>query len=555
MPPMNKFLRYLLVFSGVLLALSLALFIYVKIVTDLPEPDISNEKIAGDTVLHHDGEVNYAGDHWLRKSRTGLWEMYVEGNGYQRGVMHGRLARHLVQEQEEAFSERINEMVPSGFYRRILSHLIAWFNRDLHQYIPEEYKKEIFGISQYASPEFDRVGPAYQRLMNYHAAHDIGHALQNMALVGCSSFGVWSGRTEDSTLLIGRNFDFYVGDHFAENKIVMFVNPDSGHQFMMVTWGGMIGVVSGMNMQGLTITLNAAKSDIPTGSATPVSILAREVLQYASTIDEALKIVRRRKTFVSESFLIGSAKDGKAVNIEITPLTVDIYDPGVDQIVCTNHYDGPVLVNTETNQIHKKESASVYRQQRLTELVSGQTKLNPQSIANILRDPYGLGNRRIGYGHEKAVNQFISHHSVIFDPVKKIAWVSTSPWQLGAFVAYRLDSIFAGTVPVAGIEVYDSTLMIPADPFVNSPEFRNFVMFRQLRDSLIRGYDADPYRLIELNPDYYDAYRVAGDYLFAKKKFDQAATLYNKALTKEIANKSEGDHIRERIQVLGKKRR
>lgn len=553
MPPMNRFLRYLLVFFGVLLALLLALFIYVKVVTDLPEPDISNERFSDDTVLHNDGELTYAGNHWLRKSRTGLWEMYVEGNGYQRGVMHGRLARHLVQEQEEAFSERINEMVPSGIYRRILSYLIAWFNRDLHQYIPLEYKKEIFGISQYASPEFEWVGPAYQRLMNYHAAHDIGHALQNMALVGCSSFGVWNERTEDSTLLIGRNFDFYVGDHFAENKIVMFVNPDSGHQFMMVTWGGMIGVVSGMNMQGLTITLNAAKSEIPTGSATPVSILAREVLQYASTIDEALKIIRGKKTFVSESFLIGSAKDGKAVNIEITPDTVDIYETGLDQIVCTNHYDGPVLEKTESNLIHKKESASVYRQQRLTELVSGQAKLNPQSIANILRNPYGLNDRRIGYGHEKAVNQFISHHSVIFDPMKKIVWVSTTPWQLGAYVAYRLDSIFARAVPFPGNEIYDSTLTIPADPFVNSPEFRNFVMFRQLRDSLIRGYDADPYRLIELNPYYYDAYRVSGDYLFVKKKLKEAATLYSKALTKEIANKSEEDHIREKLRVIGER--
>src|SRR5690606_9305769 len=178
-----------------------------------------------------------------------------------------------------------------------------------------------------------------------------------------------------------------------------------GHKFAFVTWGGFTGVVSGMNEQGLSVTINAAKSDIPFSAATPVSLVAREILQYASNIDEALKIAATRKMFVSESFLIASAADKKAIVLEKTPDTLAVYDPGADFIQCTNHYQSEALEDQDLNRDQKQRSASVYRYKRLQELMAEQVPLRPDGVAKILRDQKGLSEKSIGLGNEKAINQ------------------------------------------------------------------------------------------------------------------------------------------------------
>jgi len=550
---MNKWIKYLLVFLGLILALPVILFIYLASFTGIDPPDVSNYIVTTEQPSVADSTSATLGNNWIRKSDSGLWELYVEGNPYQRGIVNGRLAGMLVREQEEAFSEQISKMIPSGFYRNFLRYFIAWFNRDLAENVPEEYKVEIYGVSQSASDEFNYIGSPYERILNYHAAHDIGHALQNLALVGCSSFGTWGEKTPDGKLIVGRNFDFYVGDRFAENKIVMFCKPDSGYPFMSVTWGGMIGVVSGMNTAGITITLNAAKSEIPRGSATPVSILAREILQYAGNIQEAYAIALNRKTFVAESFLIGSAVDNKAVNIEITPDTIAIYDPEQNEIVCTNHYESDLLGNSESNRMHMQESASVYRNKRLKQLIDSAVVINHLNAAEILRDQSGINGTFIGYGNEKAVNQLISHHSVIFQPADKMVWISTGPWQLGSFVAYNLDSIFSASSPDITNDKNISQLTIPSDPFVTSPEFLDFLDFRKMKAEALEGRDIDPEKVANSNPGYYHAWVLSGDQYFKSGDFTNAKAAYSKALQLEIASVPEKRYIKSRLAEIEKK--
>jgi len=549
----KKWLKRLIwTFGGMILFLALgstAFWLATKVSPPSPG-DRSAELLKTDSL----GPDFYScGNNWLKKNNSGLWEMYVEGKAFERGVIQGKLAKNLIYEQEKAFVSQLAKMVPSRFYQKFLKYFIYWFNRKLDQYLTEEYKLEIYGISLSASPEFDYIGNNYQRMLNYHSAHDIGHALQNLSLVGCTSFGAWNGLSEDSSLIIGRNFDFYMGDDFSANKIILFENPAEGHPFMMVTWGGMIGTVSGMNLSGLTVTINAAKSDIPFSARTPISLLAREILQYAETIPEAFAIAEKRATFVSESLLIGSGKENRAAIIEKSPFGISLYAPHENYIVCTNHFQSDLFRQDPMNLENMRNNASVYRYKRVIQDLKDNFPLGPIKTAQILRDQKGLNGSDIGRGNEKAINQLIAHHSIIFKPQQHLVWISTPPWQLGPYVCYDLENIFHNFAGLQKkLEITEPDRVIPPDSFLGSEQYQSFLRFRNMRDSILRAGNSvgsfNPDRsffngFIASNPEFYEVYSLTGDYYRARKDWRSAGIHYRMALMKVIPKQSEKNRI------------
>jgi hypothetical protein len=549
----RKIIKWLLWILAGFGGLLLVLFIYLMIVA-IDHPPVVKDRSAELLQRTDHGNGFYTlGNNWFRKSNSGLYELYVEGDAFERGVINGKLTKELVQRQEDHFNDQINKLVPSNFYRHFLKYFVGWFNRHLDENVSDEYKQVIYGVSEAASSKYNYIGSNYQRILNYHAAHDIGHALQNLALVGCTSFGTWGARSQDSTLIIGRNFDFYVGDKFAEDKIVAFWHPSKGYRYMTITWGGFIGTVSGMNEKGLSVTINAAKSAIPKGSATPVSLVATEILQYASNISEALQIAKSRHMFVSESFLIGSSADNKAVVIEKTPTDISVYDPQQNFIQCANHFQSNGLKNSTPNIQQVSESASPYRYKRLTQLLDSTPVNTVAKTVAILRDTKGINGADIGLGNEKALNELLAHHSVVFEPQKRIVWVSTAPWQFGKFMAYDLNKVFAMHGMQQNREIYDSALTIAADTFLLTNAYKQYMRYRQLAHDADDGKEIDPKQLVANNPNYYHAYVIAGNYLYKQKKYSEALDYYKTALTKEIATVKEADYIKKQIERCSKK--
>jgi len=548
---------WLYILGGILLAI-IFFIVYFKIVTRIDPPTELDPLEMGferEKVRHGFYRCN---ESWVRENDYGLWELYIEGDPFELGVVNGILTSELIQYQEDAFVEQIRMMIPSESYLNFLKYFTAWFNKDLDTYIQPEYLLEIYGVSAFASDNYGFIGNKYDRILNYHAAHDIGHALQNLNLVKCTAFGVWDKKSSDSSLLIGRNFDFYVGDVFAENKIIAFINPDRGFNFASITWGGMIGVVSGMNEKGLSVSLNSAKSDIPFGAKTPVSIIAREILQYASNIEEAMAIASARKSFVSESFLIGSAFDHKAVVIEKTSDTTVLYESGTNNIILTNHFQSDHFKDSPLNVENMENETSVYRHERVQELLETKESLDYLDAAVILRDQKGRGGKNIGMGNEKAINQLIAHHSIIFKPEERRFWISTMPYQMGPFLCYDLDSIFRTAANRDGqSDLFLNNLKIPWDSNFIMNDF-NLININRSQIKVLKEIISDDGFLldkefgislfIKSNPEFYYTYYILGQYYHGKGFNELAVKYYKLALEKEVSSANERKDIENKLK-------
>jgi tetratricopeptide (TPR) repeat protein len=200
-----------------------------------------------------------------------------------------------------------------------------------------------------------------------------------------------------------------------------------------------------------------------------------------------------------------------------------------------------------SNRIQIRQSASEYRYQRLEQLLSTVKQNTVSETVEILRDHRGLDNTDIGLGNEKSINQMIAHHSIIFEPGKRKVWVSTGPWQFGAFICYDLDTVFSLRGMKTNREIADSSLNLPPDPFLKSREFGKLVEYRRLKKEFSDGTDISPDSLIASNPNYYQAFEFAGNLMFRDKQYSQAIKYYREALSKEIATKTEENEIRNQI--------
>lgn len=548
-------IRWRRLFAGaILLALAGWLAVVVTVHFCLPQPpplpaDIS---VLNLKPVQRDGKT-YLGKSWAGE-REGLPVIDLKGSPLEIGFADGTLMQAKMHVLENDFLKMIQGYVPEHWLMELLKDYVIYRNRHLSDYIPLPYRLEIYGTSLACPDIHPEEGPFYGRLLNYHAAHDVSYMMIDNPFIarsaGCTAFGAWGSATANGHLISGRNFDWEAAEVFSRDRVVEMFEPDGGIPFISLAWAGMTGVVSGMNRAGISVTINGAPSQLPKETATPVAIVAREVLQNAHNLNEALKIVTDAKVFVSTIWLIGSRADGKFVVVEKTPDTTHVRDALGDVIVCPNHFETAGLKDNPRNTNYMATATSVSREKRMLELLqAGDGSLDAPLAVKILRDRDLPGGVFAGNGHRSSLNAFIATHAVVMDLTAGIFWAASPPNGLGKFVAFDVND-FNHELP---------ELAIPADAVLASGEYERT---RQAQDLLQSGKQAlkagqgaaalDAAEQAEkLNPGFYENSFLAGRALLQLHRPADAANALKTALAEHPAFLKETQELEKLLHEAG----
>jgi isopenicillin-N N-acyltransferase-like protein len=525
----RRWLRRLVVAVALTVTLLPVIYLIFLRITRISPPHVPTEvRTAAEREIEVRGPRAYLGASWMSRER-GVWEEHLEGEPYALGFAQARLGSRLLLEQEDYMFSEMAKYVPSKIALFLIRAGVRLKYRHLSDYLSPDRALEIAGLAAGSIDRHSDFLPTYHRIVFYHALHDITQGLEDSPLLGCTAFAAAGPATPNGHLIIGRNFDFEGPEIFDREKSVLFFKPVGKIPFASVAWTGMSGVVTGINAQGIYVSINAARTDDKGKDGMPVEILVREILENAKNLEDVIALVKKTPVMVPDFYLIGDGKTGESAVIERSPTRMEVRR-SKDTTLLTNHALSPTFAGDAENDRLKRYMTSGARLRRLDELVKRwHGQIDPRKALEILRDKKGAGGETLGLGNRNTLDAIIATHSVVVDATNLVLWVGEGPHLLGKFRAFDLRKELLG-------EERPREADLPEDPLYGSDELRTwreamaslkaaerFRDEKELDRAIEEAHRAEA--LVEMMPEPHrllgDALRLKGDRDAARKEYQR----------------------------------
>lgn len=431
---------------GVLLAAMVLLLVAqgaLNVATSMTPPSVN----VAFSPIQGGGSIQRLGNGYARL-HGGIREVYLEGTPEEIGAQQGRLNYDAMVENERALWGDFSRYVPFWPARALIMDLSRVRYRHLDRGIPAPRLREIAAQAQVFKPDpFEGELPTYQRMVFLHSLYDVALSFEHSPLMGCSTFGLGPGATKDAHTILARAFDFEAADVFDRSKAVFFVREGGAIPFASVAWPGLVGVISGMNAEGVAVVVHGARAGAPIVAGEPVVLMLREVLERARDTAEAIAILRTQQVMVSHIVVVADAS-GRFAVVErapgVPPFVRDTF-PDPDRVAVTNHFEGP-LKDDPKNVAVREKTSTVARRQRLDELLLqvGPRDADVRRAVGMLRDHKCARGLSCDIGDRRTIDALIATHGIVADTTDRVLWVSAGPHLSGHFTRFDLKTIFAG---------------------------------------------------------------------------------------------------------------
>jgi isopenicillin-N N-acyltransferase-like protein len=465
--------RLLRALAMVVIVLSLPLLAHLAIgLAADPDPPIVHVP-QGDVSRTRDDLKTFGRSYVL--SRDKLLEVGLAGSPEQIGYAHARLLYDRMVENEGILLGHFAKQLSFAPARWVLLDLAQLRYRSVDEGMSDERRHEIAaGALGFQPDPYAHVFPTYQRFIYLNALYDIALSFEDSPLIGCTTFVLSRRAAAGGHALLARAFDFEVDDVFDEHKAVFLVREDGKIPFASVAWPGLVGVVSGMNAEGLAVVVHGGRAGELQSEGEPVVHALRRVLSKARTTAEAIAALDEGEPMVSHIAIVSDAA-GHAAAVERVPGAGRYFFRLPERAVVTNHFLGPSSEDPKNRRVRERTS-TVARYRRGRQLLDRIKK--PAGVSDavaLLRDRRGINDLRLDLGDRDAIDALIATHGVVMDTTARVLWVSEAPHLLGRFVAFDLkrllDPSYDPTKP-APLET------LPSDPLAESDAYRKHVAAR-----------------------------------------------------------------------------
>lgn len=242
------------------------------------------------------GRLEWAGD---------LPVLHVYGSSYEMGYQHGSLLREQVRASVErllayADAEMGIPLAGKVFARRKLD--AAW--REMERFLPPRYLEEMEGVA-------DGAGIPLRLLKRAHAVPDLTSPEG-------AGFAAAGSATRDGRLVHAHNLDWAMKSGIQGYAAVIVRHPAKGRASASAGWLGLVGALSGINEDGISVGAAAAATVDEDFKGLPMPFLLRLVLEESPDLERAVSVVRNSPRTAGYNYLFGDAKAKRAVALETT---------------------------------------------------------------------------------------------------------------------------------------------------------------------------------------------------------------------------------------------